>query len=67
MVYILQLLGGDYFTGGMMYDRRRILAQSQATWGFGAIDNDKIVGIMGIMGDDMWRDDVTLLKYLVLY
>lgn len=50
----------------MMYDTRRILAQSQATWGFRAIDNGKIVGIMGIMGDDMRRDDVTLLKYLVL-
>ena len=43
-----------------MYDTRRILAQSQATWGFRAIDNDKIVGIMG---DDMRRDD-RLLKYL---
>lgn len=47
-----------------MYDTRRILAQSQATWGFGAIDNDKIVGIMGIMGDDMRRDDVTAFKVL---
>lgn len=50
-----------------MYDTRRILAQSQATWGFQAIDNDKIVGIMGIMGDDMRRDDVTLLKHLLQY
>lgn len=50
-----------------MYDTRRILAQSQASWGFRAIDNDKIVGIMGIMGDDMRRDDVRLLKYLILY
>ena len=67
MVYILQLGAGDYFTGGMMYDTRGILAQSQATWGFRAIDNDKIVGIMGIMGDDMQRDNITLLEYLVLY
>lgn len=67
MVYILQLWGGIHFTGGMMYDTRGILAQSQATWGFRAIDNDKIVGIMGIMGDDMRRDDVTLLKHLLQY
>ena len=48
---------GIYFTAGMMYDTRRILAHSQATWGFRAIDNDEIVGIMG---DDMRRDDVRL-------
>lgn len=47
MVYILQLLGGDYFTGGMMYDTRRILAQSQATWGLIMI---RLWGLWGLWG-----------------